>query len=463
MATSASSQNHDRVLVYAEYLSRIRSIAISIQLSELCYPQQLTFRDVRTAVLHYTKASGSSDSTTGVHDESNESSKEKQNHESNRSDQLDELESSTASGITDSIELNQKEKSSNSNDNEFIINLPEDITVRVSESTIPISELTSTLSFRLPASPELADVLQTKLNFYDSYDQIPWSADMLNSHKVSFCCVQCDGELVKPNRIKQWKSLPSENWAEMMDFWHCHKPKSEDDNMASKFNPSYAVSKFTPYSGTVLVGDCYFYLFKDDTTARVVGETVACEKCGYDLGTCDASDKTSLTVWKWNLKLVTPDVSTDNTKTKDDIREAVASTNTCMPTKKPAKPLRLTYPLHQYVSTVIARLIDSHAIYTFSITDMDEKPDLLLWVFNPDIKYTTATSAKGQRGFKIVYTYDKKIMPSLEKTRGEIEVVKFPPRVLEVLKAHLVENTLSLPENARSFGQWTVSMLEKIN
>jgi hypothetical protein len=21
-----------------------------------------------------------------------------------------------------------------------------------------------------------------------------------------------------------WKDLPSENWAEMMEFWHCHKP-----------------------------------------------------------------------------------------------------------------------------------------------------------------------------------------------------------------------------------------------
>jgi hypothetical protein len=29
-------------------------------------------------------------------------------------------------------------------------------------------------------------------------------------------------------KIKAWKDLPSENWAEMMEFWHCHKP--EDDH-----------------------------------------------------------------------------------------------------------------------------------------------------------------------------------------------------------------------------------------
>lgn len=40
------------------------------------------------------------------------------------------------------------------------------------------------------------------------------------------------------NTIKAWKDLPSENWAEMMEFWHCHKPHDHDqrdpESLASK-------------------------------------------------------------------------------------------------------------------------------------------------------------------------------------------------------------------------------------
>jgi hypothetical protein len=30
-----------------------------------------------------------------------------------------------------------------------------------------------------------------------------------------------------------WKDLPSENWAEMMDFWHCNKPDIHEPNESS--------------------------------------------------------------------------------------------------------------------------------------------------------------------------------------------------------------------------------------
>lgn len=30
--------------------------------------------------------------------------------------------------------------------------------------------------------------------------------------------------ILSPGRVITWRDLPSENWAEMMEFWHCHKP-----------------------------------------------------------------------------------------------------------------------------------------------------------------------------------------------------------------------------------------------
>jgi hypothetical protein len=51
----------------------------------------------------------------------------------------------------------------------------------------------------------------------------PWPAKAL-AKDTEFLCRECGVVIVKSGSIKIWKDLPSENWAEMMDFWHCHKP-----------------------------------------------------------------------------------------------------------------------------------------------------------------------------------------------------------------------------------------------
>ena len=51
----------------------------------------------------------------------------------------------------------------------------------------------------------------------------PWSADTLQPGSA-IRCRRCDALLVAEAKIEEWKDLPSENWAEMMEFWHCHKP-----------------------------------------------------------------------------------------------------------------------------------------------------------------------------------------------------------------------------------------------
>ena len=51
----------------------------------------------------------------------------------------------------------------------------------------------------------------------------PWSAGALASTS-SFSCRGCGQVILPPGRVTTWRDLPSENWAEMMEFWHCHKP-----------------------------------------------------------------------------------------------------------------------------------------------------------------------------------------------------------------------------------------------
>lgn len=52
-----------------------------------------------------------------------------------------------------------------------------------------------------------------------------WPATVLES-STEVACRSCKNVLVK-DTVSTWNNLPSEDWAEMMDFWHCHKPDTQ--------------------------------------------------------------------------------------------------------------------------------------------------------------------------------------------------------------------------------------------
>jgi len=57
----------------------------------------------------------------------------------------------------------------------------------------------------------------------ESGNVVPWSATSL-TEETEVCCKVCGAEIVASGAVREWRDLPSEGWAEMMDFWHCHKP-----------------------------------------------------------------------------------------------------------------------------------------------------------------------------------------------------------------------------------------------
>lgn len=78
----------------------------------------------------------------------------------------------------------------------------------------------STLSWRLPLGQATnADASST--------DSSTWTATDLKAGS-QVACRQCHAIVVNRDVVKVWKDLPSENWAEMMEFWHCHKPDDHD-------------------------------------------------------------------------------------------------------------------------------------------------------------------------------------------------------------------------------------------
>lgn len=106
----------------------------------------------------------------------------------------------------------------------------------------------TTLTWRLEiASPDQSDDLPLQRN------AALWSATELDTG-YGVACRKCGNYIVGEGVLEEWKDLPSENWAEMMEFWHCHKPddhshqddttgKADDKSLATRgYGASSAIS-----------------------------------------------------------------------------------------------------------------------------------------------------------------------------------------------------------------------------
>ena len=93
----------------------------------------------------------------------------------------------------------------------------------------------------------------------------PWPASSLTCD-TQIACRSCKTILVA-NTVTTWKDLPSENWAEMMDFWHCHKPDTHeyDASGTQGFAKGYnASSRLGATPGVGLVDICHVLLSQQD-------------------------------------------------------------------------------------------------------------------------------------------------------------------------------------------------------
>lgn len=103
---------------------------------------------------------------------------------------------------------------------------------------------------------------------------IPWTATSL-SNDFEIRCKTCSAVLVRRGRIDSWKDLPSENWAEMMDFWHCHRPDvphSHDHTHANVPRKGYSAdSTLSLVPGVGMIDPVDFLFVPQDCDNLTVG------------------------------------------------------------------------------------------------------------------------------------------------------------------------------------------------
>lgn len=91
---------------------------------------------------------------------------------------------------------------------------------------LPAVPQTKQLSLRLQIKEQEGSDLFTSVHAEDrKANVVPWDGASLNATKSArILCKNCKSRILPRGKVLEWRDLPNENWAEMMDFWHCHKP-----------------------------------------------------------------------------------------------------------------------------------------------------------------------------------------------------------------------------------------------
>ena len=99
----------------------------------------------------------------------------------------------------------------------------------------------------------------------------PWTAESMDHDLLRIRCRTCSSSIIRLETVKTWLNLPSEDWAELMEFWHCQKPnepakrKGKLECFMSEELESYSASNMLgPHPGCGYASKHYFLLHKDD-------------------------------------------------------------------------------------------------------------------------------------------------------------------------------------------------------
>ncbi|KAJ8104581.1 hypothetical protein OPT61_g10681 [Boeremia exigua] len=286
---------------------------------------------------------------------------------------------------------------------------------------------------------------------------VPWDGVALGKQEgVEARCKNCEGVVLQRDAVREWKDLPNENWAEMMDFWHCHKPDEQQAHDVGGQKGYAAGNQLKAAQGVGFV-DLTGFLFKEQDCmgAKISPDeehtdtAVVCKHCGHMLGKQDTAAD-GWRIWKWCLSI------------------------SCGP---PETPVYSTYSVQKWISARLLYLIDNVGVRKFHIhppsssstsTPPSPTPSLLVWVFTPDLMFSSSIPRPHRtdptRALKCFFQKQtwRPLQPG-EPESATIEDVEFPRELYEELESSLDESQGVLPATARKFKEWEVGLLERFD
>ncbi|RCI15662.1 hypothetical protein L249_3524 [Ophiocordyceps polyrhachis-furcata BCC 54312] len=289
---------------------------------------------------------------------------------------------------------------------------------------------------------------------------IPWASPDLQLGSV-VSCRTCGNEIVPRDQIKVWKDLPSENWAEMMEFWHCHKPndsgKPDDEALADRAYGANSAIAARPGVGFVDVTsfmfcepDCHHLLFSpspsetmfrssslalDQITTSGPGH-VFCGECRTQVGLF-ATSCTSISLFKWQI--------------------------TCE-TLSPGRIPDLVECLAATLLAAISRSACAKSVVAPYVSEGGKGSKALhLWVLNANMVYTSSARQGKRAAMKMLYreiSLDEG-HDLVDSLTSNVQDISLPKRAIEAVRRALEASTALMPERERSFKDWRAGLLDR--
>ncbi|PVH77853.1 hypothetical protein DL98DRAFT_423127 [Cadophora sp. DSE1049] len=318
------------------------------------------------------------------------------------------------------------------------------------------------LSWRIPIAGQAS-----RASIEDAQsNEAPWSAKEL-SEDAEFACRICAAVILKKGTIKVWKDLPSENWAEMMEFWHCHKPDvpAEEANGSNGHghvhhdqtaaNKGYgASSKFIASKAIGLIDLTTFLLTSNDCTniepSTQDPASVICKACHRNIGRDDPQSD-GIRLFKWSLTLLSSHPPSFN-------NPSLAS-------------LLSSQCLSSSQATGVSKLVLSPRTLFGGTPSASTPGPMLVWVLKSALYFCAGTfslsSAPGTSSTSpklAMKVFWKSI--SMDDARslldgGTAEELLLPDEILVEIGRVLRDSACCLPPSARKFKEWDVGLLDR--
>ncbi|KAG5954375.1 hypothetical protein E4U58_007654 [Claviceps cyperi] len=315
------------------------------------------------------------------------------------------------------------------------------------------------LTWRLPLSRDAA----SNPPFSAENQVVPWAAPDLKAGSA-VTCERCRSTIIPDGKLKVWKDLPSENWAEMMEFWHCHKPHDRDQQgnkgLADK---GYGANNnvISAQSGVGFVDiisfmfderDCQNLLFSASNAAQASGSSseaqanassdsdlhVFCSQCKAEVG--------SFSIKADSVLLLKPHVSC----------------RTIMQMKRSPNVLSWVGAL---LVANISRYASTKSLLIPNIPSKSHGGDkmLYLWVLNPHVVYSSSCIPGRTPAMKILYqeVTREEGNKHLDSMTSDVQEIFLPSNDIHLVRLTLESTAGLLPETERTHNEWRVGLLDK--
>ncbi|KAI0631343.1 HECT-like ubiquitin-conjugating enzyme-binding-domain-containing protein [Trametes polyzona] len=287
------------------------------------------------------------------------------------------------------------------------------------------------------------------------------ATQLTSASPTSFVCASCSLPIVQGARVHEYRDLPSEHWAELVDAWMCHSDQRLHDHVQK-----HSREGFWPREGQALVGGSYV-LFEESAIVQSNLWPTSEEDHKPDDGWRRTRCICGAIVGRCQERPSSPDVPPSMVYRFAKYAVRPQSTN--------SEPSRL--PVSAFIAEDMNEFVHAHATYRFVIFDEEEeRPRILVWLFKPSMRlsYTVPTQyvlpkSGSIRAAKVLYkildtaaAYSD--LPSLLKRYPgfpQAEHLYYPRGICRRIGASLKESNSAYPENMRTMTGLDVGWLQR--